>query len=142
MLPSLKWEETKNARFQENLRLSLLPNPSHLEATAPVALGKARARLQQLLGNDRYSKLCGSGDYRNSWVLPLQIHGDASFAGQGVVMETLLLSRLPHFHAGGSLHLIVNNQVSQRPLEGASEIPGSRWKCVKSSNVEDFTMNH
>ncbi|XP_003737902.1 probable 2-oxoglutarate dehydrogenase E1 component DHKTD1, mitochondrial [Galendromus occidentalis] len=100
-----------STEVQGNLRVSLLPNPSHLEASAPMAVGKARARLQQLLGNDRYSSLCNSTDYHNSWVLPLQIHGDASFAGQGVIMETLLLSGLPHFKTGGSLHLIVNNQV-------------------------------
>ncbi|OQR77890.1 putative 2-oxoglutarate dehydrogenase E1 component DHKTD1 [Tropilaelaps mercedesae] len=100
-----------SVRIQENLRISLLPNPSHLEATCPVVVGKARARLQQLLGNHRYSQVCDAPRHNNPWVLPIQVHGDASFAGQGVVMETLLLSRLPYFKAGGSLHLIVNNQI-------------------------------
>ncbi|XP_022702422.1 probable 2-oxoglutarate dehydrogenase E1 component DHKTD1, mitochondrial isoform X1 [Varroa jacobsoni] len=97
--------------LQSDLRVSLLPNPSHLEAISPVVVGKARARLQQLLGNNSYSQVCDAPRHTNPWVLAVQVHGDASFAGQGVVMETLLLSRLPHFKTGGSLHLIVNNQV-------------------------------
>ncbi|KAG8176487.1 hypothetical protein JTE90_017542 [Oedothorax gibbosus] len=91
-----------------SVHVTLLPNPSHLEAVSPVAVGYARSRLQSL----------GVADYENSPgesieypVLPVQVHGDASFSGQGVVMETLAISNVPHFSAGGSIHLIVNNQI-------------------------------
>ncbi|XP_029952362.1 2-oxoadipate dehydrogenase complex component E1 [Salarias fasciatus] len=90
------------------LHVTMLPNPSHLEAINPVAQGKARAR-QQLRKEGDYSSEDGAqpGDQ----VVCLQIHGDGSFTGQGIVPETLTLSNLPHFRVGGSIHLIVNNQV-------------------------------
>ena len=78
-----------------NVNLSLVANPSHLEAVAPVVQGKTRGlQLQQ---------------GRN--VLPLILHGDAAFAGQGVVYETLNLARLPNYSTSGTIHLIVNNQI-------------------------------
>ncbi|XP_013872590.1 2-oxoadipate dehydrogenase complex component E1 [Austrofundulus limnaeus] len=90
------------------LQVTLLPNPSHLEAINPVAQGKARAR-QQLRKEGDYSpeENAQPGDQ----VVCLQIHGDGSFTGQGIVPETLTLSNLPHYRVGGSIHLIVNNQV-------------------------------
>lgn len=89
------------------LHASLLPNPSHLEGVSPVAVGKARARLQSL-DPVRYAKDSWGGKYP---ALPVQIHGDASFSAQGVIMETVAMSRLPEFTVGGSLHLVVNNQI-------------------------------
>ncbi|KAJ1511518.1 putative 2-oxoglutarate dehydrogenase E1 component DHKTD1, mitochondrial [Coelomomyces lativittatus] len=77
-----------------SVRVSLLHNPSHLEAINPVVAGKTRAK--QMLGLN---------------ALALQIHGDASFSGQGVVMETLLLAHLPHYTCAGSIHLVLNNQL-------------------------------
>ncbi|TRM58893.1 thiamine diphosphate-binding protein [Schizophyllum amplum] len=84
------------------VEVELLPNPSHLEAINPVALGKARAKQYALLKNS--SADCALGDR----VLCVQVHGDASFTGQGVVMEGIGLSNLPHFTTGGSVHLVVN----------------------------------
>ncbi|KDR79783.1 hypothetical protein GALMADRAFT_241860 [Galerina marginata CBS 339.88] len=84
------------------LKVSLLPNPSHLEAVNPVALGKTRAKQFALLKTSPAD--CKLGDR----VLCVQLHGDASFAGQGVVMESFGLSNLPHFTSGGSVHLVVD----------------------------------
>ncbi|XP_023283554.1 probable 2-oxoglutarate dehydrogenase E1 component DHKTD1, mitochondrial [Seriola lalandi dorsalis] len=90
------------------LHVTMLPNPSHLEAINPVAQGKTRAR-QQLRKEGDYSPEDSAqpGDQ----VICLQVHGDGSFTGQGIVPETLTISNLPHYRVGGSIHLIVNNQV-------------------------------
>uniref|UniRef100_A0A672MBC5 2-oxoadipate dehydrogenase complex component E1 n=1 Tax=Sinocyclocheilus grahami TaxID=75366 RepID=A0A672MBC5_SINGR len=90
------------------LRVTMLPNPSHLEAINPVTQGKTRGR-QQVKQDGDYSAdpHAQPGDK----VICLQVHGDASFSGQGIVTETFTLSNLPHFRVGGSIHLIVNNQV-------------------------------
>ncbi len=82
-----------------NVHLSLTANPSHLEIVDPVVLGKARAKQDQL------------GDKERGKVMPLLIHGDAAFAGQGVVAECFGLSGLKGHRAGGSVHFIVNNQI-------------------------------
>jgi 2-oxoglutarate dehydrogenase E1 component len=84
-----------------NVHLSLTANPSHLEIVDPVVLGKVRAKQDHL--NDPPEK-------RTS-VMPLLIHGDAAFAGQGVVAECLGLSGLKGHRTGGSIHFIVNNQI-------------------------------
>jgi 2-oxoglutarate dehydrogenase E1 component len=81
------------------VHLSLVPNPSHLEAVDPVVLGKSRA--QQVALNDP------DGDQ----VLPVLLHGDAAFAGQGIVAECLGFSGIPGYSTGGCLHYIINNQV-------------------------------
>ncbi|WP_460452000.1 2-oxoglutarate dehydrogenase E1 component [Alsobacter sp. SYSU BS001988] len=83
-----------------NVHLSLTANPSHLEIVDPVVLGKVRAKQDQL--NDVVER---------SKVMPLLIHGDAAFAGQGVVAECLGLSGLKGHRTGGSLHVIINNQI-------------------------------
>jgi 2-oxoglutarate dehydrogenase E1 component len=83
----------------ERLHLSLAFNPSHLEAVDPVVEGKSRAR------QDRRG---GSGKKE---VLPILIHGDAAFAGQGMVAETLNLSQLEGYGTGGTLHIVLNNQI-------------------------------
>ncbi|KAI9594143.1 thiamine diphosphate-binding protein [Syncephalis fuscata] len=91
---------------KEPIHVELLHNPSHLEAVNPVALGKARAK-QMGLYDTNTDENCQLGDR----VMCVQLHGDAAFTGQGVVMETLGLSNLSHFTSGGSIHLIVNNQL-------------------------------
>jgi 2-oxoglutarate dehydrogenase E1 component len=83
-----------------NVHLSLTANPSHLEIVDPVVLGKVRAKQDQL--NDVVER---------GKVMPLLIHGDAAFAGQGVVAECLGLSGLKGHRTGGSLHVIINNQI-------------------------------
>uniref|UniRef100_A0A3P8XSF6 2-oxoadipate dehydrogenase complex component E1 n=1 Tax=Esox lucius TaxID=8010 RepID=A0A3P8XSF6_ESOLU len=90
------------------LQVTMLPNPSHLEAINPVTQGKTRSR-QQIRQEGDYSadESAQPGDK----VVCLQVHGDASFSGQGIVPETFTISLLPHFRVGGSIHLIVNNQV-------------------------------
>ncbi|XP_073445078.1 2-oxoadipate dehydrogenase complex component E1 isoform X3 [Dendrobates tinctorius] len=90
------------------LHVTMLPNPSHLEAINPVAVGKTRARQQSLSDGDYSSD--GSAQPGDK-VVCLQVHGDASFSGQGIVPETFTLSNLPHYRIGGSIHLIVNNQL-------------------------------
>ncbi|HEY1553964.1 MAG TPA: 2-oxoglutarate dehydrogenase E1 component [Kofleriaceae bacterium] len=81
------------------MHVSLAFNPSHLEAVDPVVLGRVRA------------KQVRHGDVEHKRVVGVLLHGDAAFAGQGLVPETLQLSNLPGFRTGGTIHLIVNNQV-------------------------------
>ncbi|MGY6499389.1 MAG: multifunctional oxoglutarate decarboxylase/oxoglutarate dehydrogenase thiamine pyrophosphate-binding subunit/dihydrolipoyllysine-residue succinyltransferase subunit [Acidimicrobiales bacterium] len=87
------------SRTGAEIALELAANPSHLEAVDPVVVGMARARMDQL--DD-------TGDYP---VLPILIHGDAAFAGQGVVAETLNLSLIKGYRVGGTVHVIINNQL-------------------------------
>ena len=81
------------------VHLSLVPNPSHLEAVNPVVLGKSRAVITM------------KGDKEGDSVLPFLIHGDAAFAGQGIVWECLGFSGLPGYGTGGCVHFVINNQV-------------------------------
>ena len=81
------------------LSVQVVANPSHLEAVDPVLEGQVRAK-QELRGPTGHEE-----------VLPVLIHGDAAFAGQGVVVETLNLSQLPGYRTGGTVHIVVNNQV-------------------------------
>ncbi len=89
------------------LRLTLASNPSHLEAVNPVVEGMVRAR-QDLLRKQKAG--APGGDYFDA-VIPILIHGDAAFAGQGVVAETLNLSQLRGYKTGGAIHLVINNQI-------------------------------
>eukprot|EP01137_Pigoraptor_chileana_P037735 Opistho-2@35294 len=90
------------------LHVTMIPNPSHLEACNPVAIGKTRAKQMFMRDGDyKNDSNCRLGDK----ALCVQVHGDAAFCAQGVVMETLSLSCLPHYTTGGSVHLIVNNQL-------------------------------
>jgi 2-oxoglutarate dehydrogenase E1 component len=84
-----------------NVHLSLTANPSHLEIVVPVVLGKVRAKQDQL----------GATPEDRTMVMPLLIHGDASFAGQGVIAESFGLSGLRGHRTGGSVHFIINNQI-------------------------------
>ncbi|WP_269853237.1 multifunctional oxoglutarate decarboxylase/oxoglutarate dehydrogenase thiamine pyrophosphate-binding subunit/dihydrolipoyllysine-residue succinyltransferase subunit [Streptomyces sp. RPT161] len=84
----------------EQIKVSLAANPSHLETVDPVVEGIARAK-QDLIGK-------AGTDFT---VLPVQLHGDAAFAGQGVVAETLNMSQLRGYRTGGTVHIVINNQV-------------------------------
>ncbi|XP_050562877.1 probable 2-oxoglutarate dehydrogenase E1 component DHKTD1 homolog, mitochondrial [Spodoptera frugiperda] len=92
----------------KTVRFSLLNNPSHLEAANPVSMGKARSKQLQLKEGD-YSE--DGSSRQGDKVLNLQVHGDAAFAGQGINQEMLMMSQAPHFNVGGSMHVIVNNQL-------------------------------
>ncbi|XP_023016659.2 probable 2-oxoadipate dehydrogenase complex component E1 homolog [Leptinotarsa decemlineata] len=81
-------------------------NPSHLEAINPVSMGKTRAK-QMMLKDGDY----GSDNRWSDKILNIQVHGDAAIIGQGINQECLSLSGIPHFEIGGSVHLVVNNQV-------------------------------
>lgn len=98
------------------VHVSLQPNPSHLEAVDPVVCGRIRAAQDDE----------GDAPDRRAH-MAVQIHGDAAFAGQGVVYETLSLSRLEGYRTGGSVHLIVNNQIgfTTDPSDGHSGVYGS-----------------
>jgi 2-oxoglutarate dehydrogenase E1 component len=91
----------------EKIAITLSANPSHLEAVDPVVEGQARAK-QELKGHET--------------VLPILVHGDASVAGQGVVYETLQLSKLKGYETGGTLHVVINNQIgfTTIPKDGRS----------------------
>ncbi|MBT8399463.1 MAG: multifunctional oxoglutarate decarboxylase/oxoglutarate dehydrogenase thiamine pyrophosphate-binding subunit/dihydrolipoyllysine-residue succinyltransferase subunit, partial [Rhodothermia bacterium] len=88
------------------VKLTLASNPSHLEAVNPVVEGMVRAHQYKL----RHASDVPGGDYKDA-VIPLLIHGDAAFAGQGVVAETLNLSQLPGYNTGGTIHIVINNQI-------------------------------
>ena len=86
--------------FDDNeIHLSLAPNPSHLEIVDPVVVGRVRAKQDQIQDNERNK------------VLGILLHGDAAFAGQGVVAETFDFSKLRGYRSGGTIHIIVNNQI-------------------------------
>ncbi|MEY3512134.1 MAG: putative 2-oxoglutarate dehydrogenase component, partial [Actinomycetota bacterium] len=94
------------------IEVELAANPSHLEAVDPVVVGMARAKM------DRIEP---PGDYP---VLPILVHGDAAFAGQGIVAETLNLSEITGYRVGGTVHVIINNQVgfTTSPTEARSSV--------------------
>ncbi len=81
------------------VHLTLAFNPSHLEIVNPVVEGSVRARMDR------------RGDPKGRQVLPVLVHGDAAFAGQGVVMETLALAETRGYHTGGTIHIVINNQI-------------------------------
>ncbi len=107
--------------------VSMASNPSHLEAVSPVVEGIVRAKQDQIVRP-------GDGSVANTVVerypyLPILIHGDAAFAGQGVVAETLNLSQLSGYHVGGAIHIVINNQV------GFTTAPESARSSVYPTDV-------
>ncbi len=88
-----------NTRSGKTVDLNLMPNPSHLEAVDPYTQGVARSRIDH-----KYS-----GDVNK--LIPIIIHGDAAIAGQGIVYEVLQMSQLKGFHTGGTIHIVINNQI-------------------------------
>lgn len=89
----------RQTKSGKQVTLSLLPNPSHLEAVNPLVLGKTRAKMHYM------------NDPDGSKVAPLLIHGDAAFAGQGINAECFSFSDLPNYATGGTIHVVVNNQI-------------------------------
>ena len=102
--------------------VTLVPNPSHLEAVNPVVVGMARAA-----GTAAGAR--GAPHFDGARTLPVLIHGDMAFPGQGIVAETLNLSRLPGYHTDGSLHIIANNQL------GFTATPGESYSTSYASGL-------
>ncbi len=96
----------------QRVKISLCFNPSHLEFVNPVAMGRTRARQDRIGDHSRTRGLC------------ILLHGDAAFAGEGVVQETLNMSQLAGYTVGGTIHIIVNNQIgfTTKPRQGRSSI--------------------
>ena len=100
------------------VHLSLQPNPSHLEAVDPVVVGKVRARQDQ----------AGDTQHRRS-VMAILMHGDAAFAGQGLVYETLAMSQLIGYRTGGTIHVVVNNQI------GFTTVPAHAYSGLYCTDI-------
>jgi 2-oxoglutarate dehydrogenase E1 component len=100
------------------VHLSLQPNPSHLEAVDPVVVGKVRAR-QDMAGDTQ----------RRRSVMGIVLHGDAAFAGQGLVYETLAMSQLIGYRTGGTIHVITNNQI------GFTTVPAHSYSGLYCTDV-------
>ncbi len=103
------------------VRVSLAANPSHLEAVNSIVEGKTRAR-QRVLNNE-------AGEIDRGQVLPILLHGDAAFAGQGSVAEVLNLSQLKGYRTGGTIHLIINNQI------GFTTVPADARSSAYATDV-------
>jgi 2-oxoglutarate dehydrogenase E1 component len=114
--------------FDGNIvHLSLTPNPSHLEAVNPVVLGKVRAKQTQ--------RGDAANDNIRDQVLPLLLHGDAAFAGQGIVAECFAFSGVRGYNTGGTIHFIVNNQVgftTSPQFSRSSPYPSDMGKIVQA----------
>ncbi|MBV9813135.1 MAG: 2-oxoglutarate dehydrogenase E1 component, partial [Acetobacteraceae bacterium] len=100
------------------VHISLQPNPSHLEAVDPVVVGKVRAR-QDMYGDTRTRRS----------VMAILMHGDAAFAGQGLVYETLAMSQLIGYRTGGTVHIVVNNQI------GFTTVPAHAYSGLYCTDV-------
>lgn len=99
-------DRTRPTRQGKDVRLQLSPNPSHLEFVDPVVEGMVRAKQEKIL----YGENKPLNDTLDS-VLPVLLHGDAAFIGQGIVMETLNLADLEGYRTGGTIHIVINNQI-------------------------------
>ena len=109
----LGYQTTRALPSGHKVEIRLAANPSHLEAVDPVVQGKARAR-QRVLGDTEERKR----------VVPILIHGDAAFIGQGIVAEVFNMSQLPGYRTGGTVHIVVNNQIgfTTTPADGRSTL--------------------
>ncbi len=95
----LGYENEVTTDFGKKVKLNLMPNPSHLEAVGPIVEGMARSKIESVYHDD-FDK-----------VAPIIIHGDAAIAAQGVVYEAIQMTNLPGYRIGGTIHLVINNQV-------------------------------
>ncbi|XP_033106615.1 probable 2-oxoglutarate dehydrogenase E1 component DHKTD1, mitochondrial [Anneissia japonica] len=120
----------------KQVHVSLIPNPSHLEANVPVVIGKVRGRQQTLQEGD-YSS--GEESVVGEKVLCVQVHGDAALSAQGVIQESLGLWNLPHYRVGGSIHLVVNNQLG---FTTPAEQGRSSLYSTDIAKINDFPVLH
>ena len=119
------------SRLDDSLPVSLAANPSHLEAVDPVVEGMARARMDQI--PYRFE--------RRFPVLPILMHGDAAFAGQGVVAETLNLALIKGYRVGGTIHVIVNNQLGFTTPPESARSSEYCTDIAKAAQVPIFHVN-
>ncbi len=124
----LGFEGTHTGPDESKIDIQLAPNPSHLEAVGPVVLGMARAHMDR----------CEAGNYP---ILPILLHGDAAFAGQGVVFETLNLSQIKGYKVGGTIHLIVNNQLGYTTAPHHSRSSEYSTDVAKTVQAPIFHVN-
>ncbi len=120
---------TRKTKAGRDLKIQLSCNPSHLETVNPVVEGMARARQDELRDGKGLSR-----QEAYSHILPLLLHGDAAFAGQGVVMETLQLAGLPGYRTGGTVHIVINNQI------GFTTSPGLSRSSIYSTDAGHITQ--
>jgi 2-oxoglutarate dehydrogenase E1 component len=111
------------------VRLTLSPNPSHLEAVDPVVEGMTRATQDAMTEHDL------AREEAMNHALPVLLHGDAAFAGQGIVMETLQLAQLRGYRTGGTIHIIINNQI------GFTTSPEAGRSSIYSTDVARMTQS-
>ena len=124
----LGFETNRRTKSGGEVMIHLAANPSHLEAVDPVVEGKARARQRNL------------GDTVNrKKVIPILIHGDAAFAGQGIVNEVLNLSQLPGYRTGGTIHIVVNNQIGFTTLPADAR---SSYYCTDVAKTIEAPVIH
>ena len=124
----LGYQNSRELPGGATVEIRLAANPSHLEAVDPVVQGKARAR-QRVLEDTATRKK----------VLPLLIHGDAAFIGQGIVAETFNMSQLPGYKTGGTIHLVVNNQIGFTTLPMDAR---STSYCTDIAKIVDAPIFH
>lgn len=112
-------EGRKTTKAGKEIKIHLSSNPSHLEAVNPVVEGMARARQDEIRNGEEHTR-----QEAYDRVMPVLLHGDAAFAGQGVVMETLQLAGLVGYRTGGTIHIVINNQIgfTTSPELGRSSI--------------------
>jgi 2-oxoglutarate dehydrogenase E1 component len=113
----------------ETIAVTLAPNPSHLECVNPVVEGMTRAKQD------------GMGDREHTRVLPVLMHGDAAFAGQGIVAETMHLSGLHGFRTGGTIHVVVNNQIGFTTLPEDARSSTYATDVAKMVHAPAFHVN-
>ncbi|CAG8675994.1 14887_t:CDS:10, partial [Cetraspora pellucida] len=131
-LPATAISPTLEYGGAKPITISMPHNPSHLEAVNPIAMGKARAKQMDLIKSETD---CELGDR----VMCIQLHGDAAFTGQGTIMESFGLSNLPHFSSGGSIHIVVNNQLGYTtPAQNAR----SSWYCSDIGKMINAPVIH
>jgi 2-oxoglutarate dehydrogenase E1 component len=126
----LGFETVRQTESGDSVGIMLAANPSHLEAVDPVVEGKARARQRALDDTLERKK-----------VIPVLVHGDAAFAGQGIVAEVLNLSQLPGYRTGGTIHLVVNNQIGFTTLPADARSSDYCTDIAKFLEVPIFHVN-
>lgn len=120
---------TRKTKSGRDITINLSSNPSHLEFVNPVVEGMARARQDEIRNGQRKTR-----EEVVDQVLPVLMHGDAAFAGQGIVMETLQLANLAGYRTGGTIHLVINNQI------GFTTSPEASRSSIYSTDAAQITQ--